>query len=66
MCIKRFISNINYIYECPLGVGALAGTSYKIDRNFTSRKLGFKEMSDAFSESVTGQIPPKTGLILSI
>ena len=43
---KRFISNINYINECPLGVGALAGTSYKIDRNFTSKKLGFKKPTD--------------------
>jgi len=40
---KKFISNINYINECPLGVGALAGTSYNIDRNFTSKKLGFKK-----------------------
>ena len=41
---KRFSSNINYIDECPLGVGALAGTSYKIDRNFTSKKLGLKNI----------------------
>ena len=40
---KRFSSNIDYIDECPLGVCALTGTSYKIDRNFTSRKLGFKK-----------------------
>ena len=40
---KRFSNNINYMDECPLGVGALAGTSYKIDRNFTSKKLGFKK-----------------------
>ena len=40
---KRFTNNINYIDECPLGVGALAGTSYNIDRNFTSKKLGFKK-----------------------
>ena len=38
---KRFFSNINYIDECPLGAGALAGTSYKIDRNFTSKKIRF-------------------------
>ena len=43
---KRFSSNIDYINECPLGVGALAGTSYKIDRNFTSKKLGFKKPTD--------------------
>ncbi len=41
--IKRFSNNIEYINECPLGVGALSGTSYKIDRNFTSKKLGFKK-----------------------
>ena len=40
---KRFSSNNDYIDECPLGVCALTGTSYKIDRNFTSRKLGFKK-----------------------
>ena len=40
---KRFSNNIDYIDECPLGVCALTGTSYKIDRNFTSRKLGFKK-----------------------
>ena len=40
---KKFSNNINYIDECPLGVGALAGTSYNIDRKFTSKKLGFKK-----------------------
>ena len=35
---KRFLSNIEYINECPLGAGALAGTSYKIYRNLTSKK----------------------------
>ncbi|NLB90907.1 MAG: argininosuccinate lyase, partial [Clostridiales bacterium] len=27
--------------ECPLGSGALAGTTYPIDRHYTSNKLGF-------------------------
>ena len=49
---KRFSNNINYIDECPLGVGALAGTSYKIDRNFTSKKLGFKKPTDNSIDSV--------------
>ena len=40
---ERFSNNINYIDFCPLGVGALSGTSYKIDRNFTSKKLGIKK-----------------------
>jgi len=50
---KRFISNINYIDECPLGVCALAGTSYKIDRNFTSKKLGFKKPTNNSIDSVS-------------
>jgi len=50
---KRFASNINYIDECPLGVGALAGTSYKIDRNFTSKKLGFKKPTNNSIDSVS-------------
>jgi len=49
---ERFASNINYIDECPLGVGALAGTSYKIDRNFTSKKLGFKKPTNNSIDSV--------------
>jgi len=50
---KRFVNNINYIDECPLGVGALAGTSYKIDRNFTSKKLGFKKPTNNSIDSVS-------------
>ncbi len=40
---KRFLNNIDLIDECPLGSAALAGTSYKIDRQFTAKKLGFKK-----------------------
>ena len=36
-------NNINLLDECPLGSAALSGTSYKIDRNYTSKKLGFKK-----------------------
>ena len=50
---KRFTSNINYIDECPLGVGALAGTSYEIDRNFTAKKLGFRKPTDNSIDSVS-------------
>jgi len=50
---KRFSSNIDYIDECPLGVCALAGTSYKIDRNFTSKKLGFKKPTNNSIDSVS-------------
>ena len=50
---KRFSNNIDYIDECPLGVGALAGTSYNIDRNFTSKKLGFKKPTNNSIDSVS-------------
>ncbi len=50
---KRFLSNIEYIDECPLGVGALAGTSYNIDRNFTAKKLGFKKPTDNSIDTVS-------------
>ena len=50
---KRFVNNIDYINECPLGVGALAGTSYKIDRNFTSKKLGFKKPTNNSIDTVS-------------
>ena len=50
---KRFLSNIEYIDECPLGVGAVAGTSYKIDRNFTAKKLGFKKPTNNSIDTVS-------------
>ena len=39
---KRFTSNFESLNENPLGVAALSGTSFNIDRNYTSKKLGFK------------------------
>ena len=50
---RRFLNNIDYINECPLGVGALAGTSYNIDRNFTSKKLGFKKPTNNSIDTVS-------------
>jgi argininosuccinate lyase len=39
---KRFSNNLESLSENPLGVVALSGTSFNIDRNFTTKKLGFK------------------------
>tara|TARA_B100000575_G_scaffold293545_1_gene305317 strand:+ start:1754 stop:3145 length:1392 start_codon:yes stop_codon:yes gene_type:complete len=39
---RRFENNMQSLNENPLGVSALTGTSFNIDRNFTTRKLGFK------------------------
>ncbi len=38
---KRFKNNLESLNESPLGVAALTGTSFKIDRFYTSKKLGF-------------------------
>ncbi len=39
---KRLENNYNSLKENPLGSGAISGTSFNIDRNFTTKKLGFK------------------------
>ena len=39
---KRFKNSLDSLNENPLGVGALSGTSFNIDRNYTTKKLGFK------------------------
>ena len=38
---NRFKNNLDSLNESPLGVAALTGTSFKIDRFYTSKKLGF-------------------------
>ena len=38
---NRFKNNLEGLDENPLGVAALTGTSFKIDRFYTSKKLGF-------------------------
>ena len=50
---KRFENNIKLLDECPLGSAALSGTSYKIDRNYTAKKLGFKKPTDNSIDSVS-------------
>ena len=49
---KRFSNNLENLSECPLGVGALSGTSFNIDRNFTSKKLGFKKPTNNSIDTV--------------
>ena len=40
---KRLHNNLENLNENPLGVAALSGTSFNIDRFLTSKKLGFKK-----------------------
>lgn len=39
---KRLENSFELLNECPLGSAALAGTTYNLDRKFTSEILGFK------------------------
>ena len=50
---KRFQNNLELIDESPLGAAALSGTSYNIDRNFTSKKLGFKKPTNNSIDTVS-------------
>ena len=49
----RFLHSVNRMNECPLGSAALAGTSFPIDRSFTSKKLGFKKPTSNSMDSVS-------------
>ena len=50
---KRFLNNFDSLNENPLGVAALAGTSFNIDRNYTTRKLGFKKPTNNSIDTVS-------------
>tara|TARA_B100001121_G_scaffold283909_1_gene278368 strand:+ start:327 stop:1718 length:1392 start_codon:yes stop_codon:yes gene_type:complete len=50
---KKFNSNLDNLYENPLGVAALTGTSFNIDRNYTSKKLGFKKPTNNSIDTVS-------------
>jgi len=39
--------------ECPLGAGALAGTSFNIDREMTAKELGFDKPTNNSMDSVS-------------
>ena len=50
---SRFENNLENLYENPLGVAALTGTSFNIDRNFTTKKLGFKKPTNNSIDTVS-------------
>ena len=50
---KRFSNNIESLDENPLGVAALSGTSFNIDRNYTTKKLGFKNPTNNSIDTVS-------------
>ena len=50
---KRFINNLDNLDESPLGVAALTGTSFNIDRHYTAKKLGFKKPTNNSVDTVS-------------
>ena len=50
---KRFVNNMESLNENPLGVSALTGTSFNIDRNYTTKKLGFKNPTNNSIDTVS-------------
>ena len=50
---KRFKNNLENLFENPLGVAALTGTSFNIDRNYTSKKLKFKSPTNNSIDTVS-------------
>ena len=50
---KRFNNSLDSLDENPLGVAALTGTSFNIDRNYTTKKLGFKKPTNNSIDTVS-------------
>ena len=50
---KRFTFNLTNLNENPLGVSALTGTSFNIDRNYTTKKLGFENPTNNSIDTVS-------------
>lgn len=55
--LKRDVSRLAdlrvRLNECPLGAGALAGTSFSIDREFVAKQLGFARPTQNSMDSVS-------------
>ena len=50
---RRFINNLENLNESPLGVAALTGTSFDIDRNYNAKKLGFSHPTNNSIDTVS-------------
>ena len=50
---KRFYNNLENLNENPLGVAAISGTSFNIDRDYTTKKLGFKKPTNNSIDTIS-------------
>ncbi len=51
--LKRLANTRENMDYCPLGAGALAGTTYELDRHLTAELLGFKAPTENSIDSVS-------------
>ena len=52
---QKFKNDMQNLNENPLGVSALAGTSFNIDRNYTTKKLGFKSPTNNSIDTISNR-----------
>ena len=50
---RRFENGMPSLNENPLGVSALSGTSFNIDRNYTTKKLGFTKPTNNSIDTIS-------------
>ena len=50
---RRIVNALGLLDQCPLGCGALAGTTHPIDRAFTAERLGFSGPCNNFLDGVS-------------
>jgi argininosuccinate lyase len=50
---ERFADCLNRVNRSPLGAGALAGTSFPIDRKFSAKRLGFDSVIENSIDAVS-------------
>lgn len=51
--VKRLENTLEVMDECPLGAGALAGTTFDLDREYSAKHLGFSKPTDNSIDSVS-------------
>ncbi|WP_124728401.1 argininosuccinate lyase [Staphylospora marina] len=51
--IERLTDSWKRVNTCPLGAGAIAGTTFPIDRRMTARALGFERIYDNSMDAVS-------------
>jgi argininosuccinate lyase len=51
--VERFIDSFKRVNCCPLGAGAIAGTTFPIDRQMVAEALGFSSLYDNSMDAVS-------------